>query len=154
MGIALAVDLCISADQLFKGDSNSLDGFKQLALMHKHSQLSSPACCSVARDEVLGAGLLTLTAMLSASSRLPPAVRTRASMQSTQHVRPDTMDRALRSNALPAVITQDVLTLSSDKQLACFHLPNSIAAASRVCITLGHNMSQNEPGQTIRCDGL
>ena len=49
--------------------------------------------------------LLTLTAMLSASSRLPSHVSTRTSMQSTQHVRPDTMDSARRSNALPAHIS-------------------------------------------------
>ena len=48
--------------------------------------------------------LLTLTAMLSASTRLPSHVSTRASMQSTQQVRPDTMDSARRSNALPAHI--------------------------------------------------
>ncbi len=50
--------------------------------------------------------LLTLTAMLRASSRLPSHASTRASMQSTQQVRPDTMDSARRSSALPAQSSQ------------------------------------------------
>ena len=46
---------------------------------------------------------LTLIAILSASSRLPSMLSTSASMHSTQHVRPDRMQSALRSRGLPAV---------------------------------------------------
>ena len=45
---------------------------------------------------------LTLVAMLSASSMLPSMLSTSASMHSTQHVRPDRMQSALRSRGLPA----------------------------------------------------
>lgn len=86
--------LCSATYTVMAGTSTDTAAAQQCCLhVRQHSSK---------RAEAIFMPGLTLIAMPSASIRLPSMLSTSASMHSTQHVRPDRMQSALRSRGLPA----------------------------------------------------